>query len=119
MDIDAQRAQRLFQAVVTQCVIDACKTPRPPNEVVKRNAGESDAEYDNRRRLELMKRHNDFHRAMRQRNEARRWLLEDEEGFPEVVSLAGYDPSDVRERSHKMAAAGWVNNHKHNLKEAA
>lgn len=104
MDIDAQAAQRLFQAVVTNALIDACSTPRPISEKVKRRSSESDIEYAARKRRVIESRKV---AAVKDRDDARKWLLAGGQDFSTIVTLAGYNPTDIRERSQKLAQRGW------------
>lgn len=111
MDIEAQRGQRLFQAVVAQALIDATedRKPRPISLRLKRRKHESTIDY-RRRRNEMFAQRKACAvlTANRERDEARNWLLNDKADFPLVVSLAGYNPDDIRERARKLDARGWV-----------
>ena len=107
MDIDADRAQRLFQAVVTQALIDATSDPKLNTRPIKRKPDHDDIQHARRVKLIENQRKAKLHKALQERGEARRWLLLDEASFPEIVSLAGYNPDDIRERSKKLARAEW------------
>lgn len=123
MDIDAHRAQRLFQAVVAQALIDATAPDAPysteplkplirkrkaatktkrahfietKKEWLARNAARNVAAIERRKIT-----------ANAPREEARSWLLSDMENFPRIVSLAGYNPIDIREKARRLAGEGW------------
>ena len=110
MEIDPNAAKRLFQAVVTQALVDATSTPTVPAHglTVQRRKDESDAAYADRSAQVLeARRARTERKANAERDDARNWLLSDMESFPEIVSLAGYNPKDIRERAKKLAAKGW------------
>lgn len=105
MDIDPYRARRLFQAVVSNALVDAVAPDRkyslkPP----KRKKGEADDAYELRTALRL-----EFRRASANadRTSARRWLTGNGEDFRMIATLAGYEPDAIRERSLKLERAGW------------
>lgn len=107
MDIDAQRAQRLFQAVVTQALIDATAEtiiPKSLQKAIRRNKAESDEQYAQKCVTVQAQR---MGSANKMQTDARDWLLNDMASFPEIVSLAGYNPIDIRERARKLAKGGW------------
>lgn len=105
MDIDAQRAQRLFQAVVAQSLVDATADDAPfSKKPLKRRKSEDDEAYLQRTAASFVRRQAS---ANRPRTDAREWLLNDMTGFAQVVSLAGYNPTDIRERARKLAREGW------------
>lgn len=123
MDIDARRAQRLFQAVVAQALLDATApdarystkpllpVARKRTKATKKNRArfaETKKQYEDR----LAQRNKDALelrrlRANAPRTQARAWLLSDIESFAQIVSLAGYNPVDIRERARKLADEGW------------
>lgn len=112
MDIDPWRAQRLLQAIVTQALVDATAKDAPfskkPLSPLKRKKNESAGAYHKRmadRTAAAMERRQKT--ANRPRTEAREWLLRDMESFPSLVSLAGYNATDVRERARKLERDGW------------
>jgi hypothetical protein len=73
---------RLMQSVVAQALIDAVRA-------VPAKGATSHIE------------------ALRERDEARDWLTSNGSNFREIVSLAGLNPDDVRERSIKLQGEGW------------
>lgn len=91
MDIDPDRAKQLFQAIITQALVDAIKEPKD----FIRKEGESSDDFRDRCRNTC------------DVTDARDWLLNDMENFPRIASLAGYNPTDIRQRSRKLAANGW------------
>ncbi len=121
MDIDADRALRLFQAIVTQALEDAISEVGKPAKVstkVSRRAGEGWCDWIVRRRATITDREAYAVVAeAKDRNDARHWLTKDMEAFPKIVSLAGYNPTDIRERARKLEAVGWPRPEK--LREAA
>ena len=103
---DPVAVRRLFQAVVTQALIDACgPEPKWSDKPVKRVKGEDDIAYYNRNAAKLAKRKA---KAYALRATARQWLTEMGDDFAYVVSLAGYDPDDIRERSLRLEHRGWA-----------
>ncbi len=111
MDIDAERAERLFKAIVAQALIDATSTPRAVSfyRKVPRADNEGWCDWLARRRETLARREAiAISNESKDRNEARIWLTRDADNFPLVTSLAGYNPDDIRQRSRKLEAAGWA-----------
>lgn len=47
-------------------------------------------------------------KAYRIRNQAREWLIADEDDFAEVCSLARLDPAAVRDRANVLAERRWL-----------
>jgi hypothetical protein len=109
---DPHAVSRLFQAVVTQALIDATGDPRyvrKPLENVRRKNDETLEDYAERKAEILNARKANWERETTiVRDEARDWLLYEQSGaFAQIVSLAGYNPDDIRERAIKLAAKGW------------
>ena len=103
---DPVAVKRLFQAVVTQALIDACSPePKWSDKPVKRAKGEDDITYYNRNAAKLAKRKA---KAYAIRSTAREWLTEMSDDFAYVVSLAGYNPDDIKERSVALERRDWA-----------
>ena len=107
-DYDAECAERLFRAIVTEALIDACLpdqpySTRPPKK--RRLEGETDEEYAERMAaiVAYRKVSADFPRT-----DARAWLTGGGKYFGSVCEMAGYDPDDIRERAEGLAKRGWV-----------
>lgn len=111
MDIDARAALRLMQAVVTQAFVDATSEPKKMptiSDKVKRRADEGDVEYAERsEQLLAYRQANAIAWTTADRDEAREWLLKGGDSFEQIVSLAGYNPDDIREQAQKLARNGW------------
>lgn len=106
-DFDPYAEQRLLQAIVTQALIDATSEPVLNTKPINRKAKDDDIKHAKRVRALTTARLSAFNADMKDRAEARRWLLLDEASFPNITTLAGYNPDDIRERSQKLAQAGW------------
>jgi len=111
-DIDPRAAQQLFQAIVTQALIDATSIPKPiKTKPIKSNPYKNETIDERLQRgwVDFLKRQSlALTAAKRERDEARNWLLRDMESFPQITSLAGYEPTDIRQRAKRLAASGWI-----------
>ena len=106
MEIDPRAALRLFQAIVTQALVDACAPePTVSSAPIKRRKGEDDISYARRSAEKEIKRKDKAHAD---RRDAREWLTGDGESFNEICSLAGYEPVSISERAKRLAIRGWV-----------
>ena len=59
-----------------------------------------------------------YHGRKNIRDEARHWLTSDAKDFALVCTFCGLDPTAVRERMRKFAAAGWPTKQKAAIMEA-
>ena len=107
MDIDALRAQRLFQAVVAQALIDATSQPELTIGHIPRREGEGIVDYRTRRAKSIQSRQSQYQQQIRTRDVARRWFVEGGADFRRVCSLADYDPNAIRDRAMRLERDGW------------
>lgn len=78
MDICPRAATRLFQSVLNRAFEDAISTPKPDNK-----------------------------EGIRERDTARKWLIDSVADFAQVCQFAGYEPSYIRGKAEKLAEQGW------------
>lgn len=86
-NIETDVAVKIMQATVNQALMDAVRHPPVDGEASMLKA---------------------VHQI---RDEARKWLLSGGRDFDLVVTLAQYDPANIRDRVKRLAAGGWIPTH--------
>ena len=110
--------QKLFQAIVHQCVADAVAPPEkgPEYDRWRKRRARLDAQkgyersevgYADAWALALENHANRLVQFEKDQSQARRWLLSGSRDFNLICDLAGYDPEYIRGNAKKLERAGW------------